>query len=130
MKNDALQRHAIDTVRLQAQMLDQIAQAVIATDLQGEIVYANRAAYALYRWGTADVISRNIREMTPADGMAEKAAVIMDQLRRGESWSGEFLVRRHDGTIFTALVTDSPVYDHNHNLVGIIGISDDITALK
>lgn len=129
-EDETLQRHATDTVRLQAQMLDQIAQAVIATDLKGQIIYANRAAYTLYRWDNTQVIGRNILDVTPAEGMVEKAGQIMDQLRRGESWSGEFLVRRYDGSVFTALVTDSPVYDQHQKLVGIIGISDDISALK
>lgn len=130
MNSDAAQSLAHDNLRLQAQMLDQIGQAVIATDLGGRIIYANRAAFTLYRWDSADVLGRNILEVTPAEGMAEKAREIMVQLHRGQPWTGEFLVRRLDGTVFTALVTDSPVYDHHRNLIGIIGISSDITALK
>jgi len=127
---EALQHLATDTVRLQAQMLDQIAQAVIATDLNGQIIYANRAAYALYRWINDDVVGLNLLDVTPAEGMAEKNVEIMGELRAGKSWSGEFFIRRGDGTPFTALVTNSPVYDRARNLVGIIGISEDITALK
>src|SRR3954468_5759475 len=84
---EALPRHANDTVRLQAQMLDQIAQAVIATDLKGQIIYANRAASTLYRWVSDNVVGQNIVEVTPAEGMADKADEIMDQLRLGKTWS-------------------------------------------
>jgi PAS domain S-box-containing protein len=130
MTDEVLQRHAHDTLRLQAQMLDQIGQAVIATDLTGTIIYANRAAYLLYRWESLEVLGRNILDVTPAEGMVQKAAEIMDMLRSGESWSGEFMMRRSDDHVFPALVTNSPVFDHQRNLIGIIGISSDITALK
>ncbi len=45
-------------------------------------------------------------------------------------WSGEFRVQRKDGTDFPALVTDSPIYDENNKLSGIIGISSDISEKK
>jgi len=130
MSREAAQSPAHENLRLQAQMLAQIGQAVIATDLNGQIIYANRAAYTLYRWNSENILGRNILDVIPAEGTIERAGEIMDQLRCGQSWSGEFLVRRADGTVFTALATDSPVYDHNRELIGVIGISSDISALK
>jgi hypothetical protein len=53
--------------------------------------------------------------------------VIMERLRRGETWSGEFPVRRRDGTEFTALVTDAPVRAADGTLIGVIGVSFDMT---
>ena len=44
------QRRASEEVRIQAAMLDQIGQAVIATDITGRITYANRRAAELYGW--------------------------------------------------------------------------------
>jgi PAS domain S-box-containing protein len=54
----------------------------------------------------------------------------MSHLREGRSWSGEFLVRRKDGTSFPAVVTDSPIHDDKGALVGIVGVSSDITERK
>jgi hypothetical protein len=51
-------------------------------------------------------------------------------LHNGERWSGEFLVRRRDGTTFLAEVIDSPIHDDAGQLIGIIGLSNDITARK
>jgi PAS domain S-box-containing protein len=130
MNVGASEQHATDSLRLQAHMLDHIGQAVIATDLTGKIIYANPAAYTLYRWPENELAGRNVFETVPAEGTAEKAQEVMDKLRGGESWNGEFLVRRHDGTVFTALLNNSPVYDHHRNFIGFIGISSDISALK
>jgi hypothetical protein len=55
---------------------------------------------------------------------------IMGRLRNGESWSGEFPVRRRDGSQLPVLVTDSPVRDREGNLVAIIGVAVDLTERK
>ena len=39
-------------------------------------------------------------------------------------------MQRKDGSIFPAMVTDTPVYDEQGTLVGIIGVSTDLTELK
>jgi PAS domain S-box-containing protein len=39
-----------ERIRLRAVLLDSLGQAVIATDLEGSIIYWNRAAEDLYGW--------------------------------------------------------------------------------
>jgi hypothetical protein len=43
--------------------------------------------------------------------------------RSGEIWSGEFTVRRRNGTEFVAHVRDVLVFDISGRLIGIVGIS-------
>ncbi|MBK9233824.1 MAG: PAS domain S-box protein [Anaerolineae bacterium] len=81
---------------------------MIATDLHGAITYWNRAAEQLYGWESADVLGRNILDITPAEPSAEQAQAIMSSLRAGQAWSGEFSVRHRSGRSFPALVTDTP----------------------
>lgn len=52
---EAERRHA-----LQASLLDQVQNAVIATDNEGNITYWNRYAEALYQWRAEEVMGRNI----------------------------------------------------------------------
>src|SRR5437588_2569637 len=54
----------------------------------------------------------------------------MSRLAAGEPWSGEFEVRRRDGTPFPASVTDTPIQDESGNLTGIVGVSADITERR
>ena len=115
---------------LQSRLLDAVGQAVIVTDLQGAISYWNRFAEQLYGWPAQEVLGRSIVDVTPSEGFRERADEIMAELKAGKSWSGEFLVRRRDGTSFPAMVTDTPVYDEAGRLVGIIGVSMDVTERK
>jgi PAS domain S-box-containing protein len=123
-------KRAEEQIRFQGRLLDAVGQAIIATDLQGRIIYWNRAAEELYGWSTEEVIGRPIVEVTPSEEMLERAEEIMSELRAGRSWSGEFVVRRKDGSMFPAMVTDTPVHDEQRTLVGIIGVSTDLTELK
>src|SRR3990170_3718194 len=86
--------HSGIEAQFQARLLDAIGQAVIATDLQGKIIYWNRAAEELYGWTTEEVMGRPIVEVTPSEELLERAEEIMSELSAGRSWSGEFVVRR------------------------------------
>jgi PAS domain S-box-containing protein len=116
--------------RLQARLLNAVGQAIVATDLEGNITYWNRAAEQLYGWQEAEVLGRNIVNVTPAETSKEQAINIMKRLIEGEHWSGEFIAKRRDGTIFPAIVTNSPITDDKGEIIGIIGVSTDITEQK
>jgi PAS domain S-box-containing protein len=106
-------------------VLDAIGQAVIVTDPAGSVVSWNRAAEALYGWSAGEAVGRNILDLTPSNLSRDQAHEILERLSRGESWDGEFIVRRRDGTPFVARVTDTPLLDGDGNLTGIIGVSQD-----
>ena len=128
---DITQRKKIEeSLNFQAQLLSAVGQSVIATDQEGVITYVNPAAKALYGWKSDEVLGRSAVDILPSQGAAEQAAEIMAQLGRGESWSGEFRVQKRDGTEFWADITDTPIRDSSGEIVGIAGISQDITARK
>jgi PAS domain S-box-containing protein len=113
-----------------SRLLDAVDQAVIATDLSGRITYWNRFAEQLYGWAADEVLGKSIIDVTPTPGSRVEATEIMNRMIQGESWSGEFVVRHRDGHSFPASVTDSPIFNQKGELIGIIGISSDITEKK
>lgn len=119
-----------EEIRFRARLLNTVEQGVIATNLEGTVIYWNAFAEHLYGWPVAEALGRNIFELVVADSSQEIAEQIFAQLKAGGSWSGEFLVRRCDGTIFPALVTDSPIVNDKNELIGIVGVSSDITQRK
>jgi PAS domain S-box-containing protein len=123
-------RRADKALKFQAHLLDTVEQAVIATDLDGKITYWNRFAERLYGWSSAEAVGRNISAVTAPQTTLEQASEIMANLQAGKSWSGEFLVQRKDGTTFPAMVSDSPIYDDQGRMVGIVGISYDFSERK
>jgi PAS domain S-box-containing protein len=107
-------------------LLSSLGHAVILTDLDGVVRCWNCAAERLYGWTAAEAVGRNIAELTVPQISQQLAVEIMDALRGGTSWSGGFTVRRKDGTLFPALVTDTGVSDEAGRLMGIVGVSTDL----
>ncbi|HLG22005.1 MAG TPA: PAS domain S-box protein, partial [Candidatus Manganitrophaceae bacterium] len=129
IRDIAERKRAEGKIKFQANLLEVVGQAVIATDLNGSIIFWNRFAEKLYGWPASEASGRDVLELVPAHSRAE-AAEIISRLMEGKSWSGEFPVRRRDGTVFTAMVTDTPIHDEQGRLIGMIGVSSDITERK
>jgi PAS domain S-box-containing protein len=112
------------------QVLEAVGHAVIATDVEGSIVYWNLAAESLYGWPAAEVLGRNVFEITVPQMSHEVATDVMTALGEGMTWSGGFTVRRRDGSVFPALVTDAGLHADGQ-LVGIVCVSTNLgSALR
>lgn len=129
-KLDEARHQAEQQICFQAGLLNAVEQAVIATDLAGNIIYWNRYAEILYGWQATEALGRSILDVTPTPQFQEHAREIIARLQAGESWSGEFLVQRRDGSLFPAIVIDSPIYDEHGKWIGIVGVSVDISDRK
>ena len=116
-----------DALLFHSRLLAAVGEAVIATGVDGTITYWNLAAERLYGWRADEVLWRNVVDVMTTEQTVTQASEIMDGLRAGDSWSGEFRVQRRDGSTFLAAVIDTPVIDADGALVGIIGISSDVT---
>ncbi len=118
---------AEENLRFHAHLLDAVGQAVIATDHAGKVVYWNQAAETLYGWSADEVHGKNILDITPADAFGDQAEEIMSTLAKGETWSGEFDVKRRDGSTIHALITYTPIMDETGEVQWIISATTDIT---
>ena len=103
---------------------------MIATDIQGRILYWNRFAEQLYGWPAAAVVGRHILDVTPAGVSQAQAAELMSALQRGEHWSGEFWVQHRDGRRFLAEVSDSLIVDGHGQVVGIEIVPEKVERLR
>jgi PAS domain S-box-containing protein len=124
------QRAAQEALRAQAQMLDAIGQAVIATDTNAQVVYANRMACELYGWHQGEMLGRPIHDVTVPAQAREQADDVLRGLGQGLAFDGEFPVRRRDGSVFDAHVTTTPFYSEDGRIAGYVGISYDVTERK
>jgi PAS domain S-box-containing protein len=121
---------AEEQLNFQRHLLDAVEQSVIATDPEGRILYWNRHAETMFGWRAGEVKGKSIVDLTTPDLSADQACEIMSMLRDGESWSGEFNVKRRDGSVFPAQVSDYPIRDERGSLRGIVGVSVDVTERK
>src|ERR1044071_2570602 len=119
-----------EAVSFQAHLLNTIEQAVIATDMAGVVIFWNQFAERLYGWSMDEAMGRQAKELLRHTDMQERAEEIWDDMRAGKGWAGEFTVKRRDGTPLQVWVSNSPIYDTRGNMIGVLGISHDITERK
>jgi two-component system, cell cycle sensor histidine kinase and response regulator CckA len=121
-----IERHRVSRAAFQLHVLEAIAQPVIATDALGVVTYWNDAATQLFGYTAQEAVGRNITDVTVPEASREQADEIMQALTSGQQWTGEFWVRHRDGTRFPARVTDIPMVDDHGNILGIVGVTDDL----
>lgn len=121
---------AADEIRFQARLLDAVGEAVVAVDLEGTIVYWNKAAEKLYGYTAEEARGSDLSVTAPADTDRAQLTDAMKALTRGESWTGEVTLRRRDDSSFPARFTGTPFYDDEGNPLGIITVASDLTQRK
>ncbi len=111
-----------------ASVLDAVSRAVVATDVGGTIIHWNRSAERLYGWAAAEALGRNIVELLVPRTLTSRADAILDQIRVGGEWSGEFLTCHKDGRTLQVTVADRAVLDDDGRVVAVVGESEDASA--
>jgi PAS domain S-box-containing protein len=117
-------------VAMQAMVLDQVASAVVVTDVDGRITYWNRAAEDMYGWAADEVVGMPINDVTVPDGDQRGVDEIIASRGHRGSWGGEFSVRRRDGSTFPAMVSNVILRDAAGVPIGIAGVDTDLSHLR
>ncbi len=115
---------------LEARLLDAVQQAVVATDIEGKVTFWNAFAERLFGWTAAEALGRSIVDLTQQESTRADAMSVMERLSRGQSWAGEFPVRHKNGRAFIIFVVNSPLLDEQGALVGVVGISTDVSEQR
>jgi PAS domain S-box-containing protein len=105
------------------QILNNTPESIIITDPTGIILFWNTSAEKIFGWKSEEVIGRNIIEYTPTLYSKKQADEIMDSLAKGNSWQGEFHVKNKNDEEFWVEIQNSPIYNSDGSLYGILGSS-------
>lgn len=125
------EQEAREYIKFQANLLDSVEQAVVASDLDGVIFYWNHHAEKMYGYSKEEAIGRNARMLRSGDEFYERMGEqLMTEFQKGNSWSGEFEVKTKAGRILPIFSVNSPVYDKSGALLGIIAVSYDISERR
>jgi PAS domain S-box-containing protein len=114
---------------LQAQILDNINESVVATDMEGRITYWGPYAEKLYDRPAAEVMGKPYHECAGSLHVEESEALRKEIMEEGH-WSGENEQQRSDGTTFWSSTHISLMRDPFGQPRGFIGIDYDITPRR
>lgn len=103
--------------------------AIIGKTLDGVVTSWNAGASRLYGYTAAEAIGRHASFLYPA-GRKEEIDMVLQQVRASRPIDRLDTQRlRKDGTLVDVSVTFSPILDSSNAIVGVSGISRDITQL-
>jgi PAS domain S-box-containing protein len=107
--------------------IEQTAESVIVTDPGGTIVYVNPAFERVTGFPRDEALGANPRLLGSGLQPPELYRELWATLGRGETWSGEIVNRRKDGTRFRAFASISPVRDEAGAVVNFVAVERDVT---
>ena len=123
-----LYREVAQTKEYLESLINNSADAIVTTDLKGNVISWNRAAEEIYGYKEPEVIGRFLPFLPESSLEQEKA--YMEGIRRGDIIKSEALRLTKDGALIEVNLTLSPIKDATGEVIGISGISNDITKKK
>lgn len=113
----------------QASLLDNVQETVIACDINGRILYWNRAATSMYGWQAEEVIGKRIFDVVTPEPSRDEAwkQFLRWRTEEGTRRVSESKEVRRDGTTFLASVTLSPLTNLSGERIGFVGLTRDLT---
>ncbi len=125
----SLYREVIQTKEYLESIIENSADSIVATDLEGTVTSWNEGAEKIFGYTEAEAMGKFL-PFVP-DFLLEKERAYIQRIKTGEVLKDiETLRRRKDGTIIEVNLTLSPIKDAAGKVIGISGISRDISEKK
>lgn len=123
------QQHVLN--KLHGAALEASANAVLITDTEGVIQWANDAFYRLSGYSAGEAIGRQPRDLVKS-GLQSRDfyAALWQTILNGKVWHGEIVNKRKDGSLYTEEITITPVHTTNHHVTHFVAVMQDISARK
>jgi PAS domain S-box-containing protein len=107
--------------------IEQSAEAILITDLEGNVQYCNPAYERISGYGYKEIVGRNPRLLKSGKHTKEFYDDLWTTIKSGKVWSGHFINRRKDGSLCEADATISPIRDPAEKLSGFVAAMRDVT---
>jgi PAS domain S-box-containing protein len=126
----AERKQAEERLMLRDTALRAAANAIVIVDRKGTIIWANPAFATLTGYSVEEVIGQNPRLFKSGRHDLEFYKKLWKTIMAGETWRGEIINRRKDGSLYPEEMTITPLRRANSEITHFIAIKQDITARK
>lgn len=127
---DAQIRGIEQRLHIQSMALESAANAVVITDREGRITWANAAFTHLTGYAAAEAMGQTLSLLKSGKHDQAFYRELWETILSGQVWRGEIINRRKDGRLYTEEQTVTPVRDASGAISHFIGIKQDITERK
>ena len=123
-------REAEAQLRFQANLLQQVSDAIIGTDLEFNIQSWNKAAEKVYGWSAEEILGQKMGAIIPTHYPYHDADKVQAEFLENGFWEGEVVQIGRNGQRINILATVSYLKDKNGNPIGVVAANKDITNHK
>jgi two-component system cell cycle sensor histidine kinase/response regulator CckA len=125
---DISERHRAQEVNVRlATAVEHAAEAIVITDPVGSILYVNPAFERSSGYSREEALGQNPRILKSGKHDADFYAALWTVLRRGEVWSGHFINKRKDGSLYEEDSSIAPIRDASGQVVNYVAVNRDMT---
>lgn len=111
-------------------ILENTSEAVIITDLEGNIIDMNESMCAMTGYTREELLGRNSRLFKSGRHDEEFYTRMWNTVSQTGHWEGELWDRKKDGMLYPKWQTINVIHDENGEPVNYIGVSTDISVIK
>ena len=126
-QNVSERRRLEEEMRRLVAAIEQAAETVMITDLDGVIEYVNPAFTTVTGYSREEALGKTPRILQSGKHDQEFYRNLWTTLENGETWLGHLVNRRKDGALYEEDASISPVRDENGKCVRYVAVKRDVT---
>lgn len=107
--------------------VEQAAEAVVITDTKGNIQYVNPAFERISGYSREEAVGQNPRILKSGQHDQVFYQTLWKTLKSGNVWTGHFVNKRKDGTLYHEDCTISPVRAGSGDIVNFVAVKRDVS---
>ncbi len=112
-----------------AMAVEQSTDVIVVTDREGTIQYVNPAFERSTGYSREEAVGKNPRVLRSGKHDEAFYRRLWDTLTRGEVWTGHFINKKKDGSLYEEEATISPLRDSSGKIVNYVAAGRDVTKL-
>lgn len=116
-------------LQFQSTILQNVSESIIITDLQGNIIYWNEGATALFGYSSQEMLGKTPFILYP-ESDPHQLQIDLEHIRAGKDYMDEWKGQRKDGTAIWVDIKTSLLRTSEGAAIGFIGVAKDITERK
>lgn len=119
------------TLAVQNIALESIANAMVITDAQTIIEWANPAFFKLTGYSWEEAIGAQMKDLVYS-GLHDDAfyRAMWVAISANKVWQGDLINKRKDGTLYDAFITITPVANESGKIRHYVAVKEDVTQRK
>lgn len=121
-----LQQAQAERLRLET-IIEQITEGVVITNTDGKLEYVNAAYQNISGYSKYELFKYGFQVLRSGHHSQQFYKTLWDTILNGQTWTGNFINRRKDGSFYEEHTVISPISNSQGQLINFVAVKRDVT---